>query len=71
MKLNEKKKEINIKNILLEEKVPYKLNIISRGEIQAGNFNGICLKNPELEFPFYIDSLENCADNLGYSFYLN
>lgn len=29
------------------------------------------MKNPELEFPFYIDSLENCADNFNYYFYLN
>lgn len=38
------------------------------GKIQAGNFNGKYMKNPGLEFPLFIDSLENCADILSYIF---
>lgn len=26
------------------------------------------MKNPGPEFPFYIDSLDNCADTLDYTF---
>lgn len=52
----------------MEEKVPCKLKYNFMGKIQAGNLNGKYMKNPGLEFPLFIDSLENCADILSYIF---